>query len=84
MDGDTGELIEVLIGTGGMLEIGTKLTKRSRGWFQREGEAYERNDVLLVEKMMWMDERVWPEMKNECCEKAGLWWSYADMKVWLS
>ena len=31
--------------------------------------------------MMWMDERVWPRMKSECCEEAELWWGYADMKV---
>ena len=27
-----------------------------------------RNDLLFVEKMMWMDERVRPKLKSECCE----------------
>jgi len=30
---------------------------------------------------MWMDERVWPKMKSECCEEAEMWWGYADMNV---
>jgi len=43
-----------------------------------------RNNLLFVEKMVWMDERLWPKMKSECCEEAELWWGYADMKVgWL-
>jgi len=37
-----------------------------------EGKHTERNDLLFVEKMMWMDERVWPKMKSECCEEAEL------------
>jgi len=31
-----------------------------------------RNDLLFVEKMIWMDERVWPKMKSECFEEAEL------------
>ena len=32
-----------------------------------------------------MDEREWPEMKNECCEEDEQKWVCADMKVrWLS
>jgi len=37
-----------------------------------EGKHTGRNDLLYVEKMMWMDERVWPKMKSECCEEAEL------------
>ena len=36
-----------------------------------EGKHTGRNDLLYVE-MMWMDERVWPKMKSECCEEAEL------------
>jgi len=56
-----------------------------RGWQREAGSWFQkhtgRNDLLYVDKMMWMDERVWPKMKSECCEEAGLWWVYADMKV---
>ena len=31
-----------------------------------------RNYLLFVEKMMWVDERVRPKMKSECCEEAEL------------
>ena len=31
-----------------------------------------RNDLLFVEKMIRMDERVGPKMKSECCEEAEL------------
>jgi len=37
-----------------------------------EGKHTGRNDLLFVEKMMWVDERVRPKMKSECCEKAEL------------
>ena len=30
------------------------------------------NDLLFVEKIMWMDERVCSKMKSECCEEAEL------------
>ena len=43
-----------------------------------EGKHTGKNDLLFVEKMMWMDEQVWPKMKSECCEEAELWWGYAD------
>jgi len=35
----------------------------------------EKNDLLFVEKML-VDEPVWSEMKNECCEEAEQWWVY--------
>ena len=38
-----------------------------------EGKHTGSNDLLFVEKMMWMDERVLPKMKSECCEEAELW-----------
>jgi len=70
-------------------ELGdTELEGLVRGWrreagssFQRRGEAYWKNDLLFVEKMMWMGERVWPKMKSGCCEEAELWRGYADIKV---
>ena len=34
-----------------------------------EGKHTGRNDLLFAEKMMWMDEWVWPKMKSECCER---------------
>ena len=37
-----------------------------------EGKHTGRNDPLFVKKMMWMDERVPPKMKSECCEEAEL------------
>jgi len=37
-----------------------------------EGKHTGRNDLLFVEKMMWMGERVRPKMKSECCEEAEL------------
>jgi len=40
-----------------------------------------RNHLLFVEKMMCMDEQVWPKIMSECCEETELWWGYADMKV---
>ena len=49
------------------------MTKGSRKLVPRdEGKHTERNDLLFLEKMMWMDERVWPKMKSECCEEAAL------------
>jgi len=30
-----------------------------------------RNDLLFIERIMRMDERVWPKMKSECCEEAA-------------
>ena len=67
------------------------LERLVRGWQREapgvdsrdEGRHAERNDLLFVEKMMWMDERVWPKMKSECCEEAELWWGYADIKGWV-
>jgi len=52
-----------------------------RGWRKKkpgvdsrdEGKHTGRNYLLLVDKVMWMDERVWPKMKSECCEEAELW-----------
>jgi len=56
--------------------------RREAGSYSRdEGKHTGRDDLLFVEKMMWMDEQVWPKMKNECCEEAELRWGYADMKV---
>ena len=56
----------------------SELEKLVRGWrrvdFRDEGKHNGRNDLLFVEKMMWMDERVWPKMKSEFCEEAELWW----------
>ena len=40
--------------------------------FTDEEKHTGRNDLLYVEKMMWMDERVSPKMKSECCEEAEL------------
>jgi len=37
-----------------------------------EGKRTGKNELLFVEKMMWMGERVWPRMKSECCEEAEL------------
>ena len=37
-----------------------------------EGKHTGRSDPLFVEKMMWMDERVRPQLKSECCEEAEL------------
>jgi len=37
-----------------------------------EWKHTERNDLLFLEKMMWMGERVWPKMKSECCEEVEL------------
>jgi len=37
-----------------------------------EGNHTGRNDLLFVEKMMWMDEQVLTKMKSECCEEAEL------------
>ena len=37
-----------------------------------EGKHTGRNDLLFVEKMMWVDERVRPKMNSECCEEAEL------------
>ena len=37
-----------------------------------EGKHTERNDLLFVEKIMRMGERVRPKMKSECCEEAEL------------
>jgi len=42
----------------------------------------EKNDQLYVTRMVWVDEREWPEMKSECCEESEQWWDYADMN-WL-
>ena len=40
--------------------------------FRDEGKHTGRNDLLFVKKMMWMGDRVCPEMKSECCEEAEL------------
>ena len=37
-----------------------------------EGKHTGRNDLLFVKKMLWVDERVRPKMKSECCEEAEL------------
>ena len=37
-----------------------------------EGKHTGRNELLFVEKMMWMGERVRPKMKSVCCEEAEL------------
>ena len=37
-----------------------------------EGKHTGRNDLLFVEKMVWMDEQVLTKMKSECCEEAEL------------
>ena len=58
--------------------------RKAGSWFQRRGETYWKEHLLFVEKMVWMDERVWPKMKSECCEEAKLSGNYADMMVgWL-
>ena len=50
--------------------------REAGSWFQRQGKHTGRNDLLFAEKMMWMDERVWPKI-----EEAELWWGYA-MQIW--
>ena len=35
-----------------------------------EGKHTRRNDLLFVQKMMQVDEQVWPKMNSECCEEA--------------
>ena len=54
----------------------SELDRLVRGWqinSRNEGKHTVRNDLLnIVEKMMWMDEWVWPKMKSMCCEEAEL------------
>ena len=37
-----------------------------------EGKHTGRNDLLIVDKMMWMDKRVWSKVKCEYCKEADL------------
>ena len=86
MDDESGESMELMEEVP-LEELGeAELERLVRGWrtgagswFQRRGEAYGRNDLLFVKRMMWMGERVWPKMKSECCEEAELWWGYATL-----
>ena len=86
MDDESGESME-LMEEMPLKELSeAELERLVQGWVDSrdEGKHTRRNDLLFVKKMMWMDERVWPKMKSECCEEAELWWGYADMKVgWL-
>ena len=89
MDDESGESMELMeemplkeLGDVELERLVRGWRREARSWFQRRGEAYWNNDLLFVEKMMWMDERVWPKMKSESREEAERWWGYAEMKVW--
>ena len=80
MDDESGELIELMEEVP-LKELGdAKLERLVRGWrreagswFQVREEAYRKEHLLFVEKMIRMEERVWPKMKSECCEEAELY-----------
>ena len=83
MDDESGELMELMEEVP-LKELGeAELERLVRGWGGKpgidsrdEGKHTGRNDLLFVEKMMWMDERVWP--KGICL------WSYDRMVLYKS
>ena len=83
MDDESGESMELMeemplkeLGEA-ELEISARWQREGAGLdYRDEGKHTERNDLLFVQKMAWMDERVWRKMKSECYEEAELWWCY--------
>ena len=73
MDDEIGESM----GVGPMEEVTlirlgeSEMERLVRGWRREAGSWF---DLLFVEKMMWMDEQVWPKMKSDCCDEVMQTW----------